>query len=109
MISTALYVEGQVIGASYEFEARVFVSDPGWRRATAGEVHVELREILVLLPDRLLDEKETDANGDCRFNTLAKYPPGEYILEAKHNRSGSSHQVRIFCHDDGSFDIQPVT
>lgn len=107
--NVVLRVEGQAVGLSWDFKLHVLVHDlvaDVWRAATSGEVHCKLIRVRAWLPDVWEDEKETDSNGDARFNTYANYLAGEYKLEAEHNVSGDASGVWIACEDDGSWWIK---
>lgn len=112
-VATAtLYVEGKAVGAEWQFRGMVHVLDPetgDWRRANPGEVLVELIEYhWGILPDRLLDSKNTDANGDAYFDTAAKYPPAGYLLKATHNTSQDTYGVLLETHEDGSWEVANI-
>ncbi|GAI67402.1 hypothetical protein ES706_06139 [subsurface metagenome] len=108
-VSQALYVEGQQVGAAWQFSARVFVEDPAgsgtWRKAVAGEVEV----VLDFLGEwwqltKELETKNTDASGNVSF--AGSWESGAYTMEAKHLQSGDRYKVRIDTRDDGTYDVE---
>lgn len=107
--ASAIYVEGQAIGAYWSFEARCFVYDYGianWRKATAGEVECELWEYhWGILPDVLLGRKDVDGGGNALFNAAMTYPAGHYLLSGQHKVSGSKQTLKIETREDGTWEI----
>ncbi|MBA7552973.1 hypothetical protein ES705_45553 [subsurface metagenome] len=107
-ISQALYVEGVAVGAAWQFEGRVFVEDPpasnNWRKATAGEVEVELKWLgeWWQIP-KVLETKNTDASGNVSFT--GSHDSDNYRMTAKHLQSGDEYALRIECHADGTYDV----
>ncbi|GAI68345.1 unnamed protein product [marine sediment metagenome] len=107
-ISEALYVEGVLVGAIWQFEGRCFVEDPPgsgtWRKATAGEVEVELKWLgeWWQIP-KVLETKNTDALGNVSF--AGSHDSDNYRMTARHIQSGDEYALRIECHDDGTYDV----
>lgn len=108
LVDQALYVEGAQVGAAWQFSGRVFVEDPAgsgnWRKATAGEVEVELKFLgewwqLPTSMETLL----TNASGNVSF--AGSWQTGSYTMEARHLQSGDKYKLRIDCHDDGTYDV----
>jgi len=110
MANVVLRVEGEVVGTQWVFLVSILVHDlqtDTWRAATAGEAHVKLIEVRWgILPDRLLDEKNTDSSGKAPFNAAAYYSAGRYRIEAEHNVSHDTAGVLITCEEDGSWWIE---
>ncbi|MBA7563289.1 hypothetical protein ES708_04944 [subsurface metagenome] len=108
VVDQALYVEGVAVGAAWEFRASCFVEDPpasnNWRRATAGEVEVELKWLgeWWQVP-KVLETKNTDANGRVSF--AGSHDSDNYRMTAKHIQSGDEYAVRVECHADGTYDV----
>ncbi|MBA7477890.1 hypothetical protein ES705_22132 [subsurface metagenome] len=107
-IDQVLYVEGEQVGVSWQFRARVFVEDPAgslnWRRATAGEVQVELKFLGEWWQiGTSIETLMTDASGDVSF--AGSWQGGSYTMEAMHLVSQDKYKVRIDCHDDGTYDV----
>ncbi|MBA7477225.1 hypothetical protein ES707_12627 [subsurface metagenome] len=107
VVDKVLYVEGVQVGAAWQFKGSVFVEDPpgsmNWRKATAGEVEVELKYLgewwqIGTEMETLL----TDASGNVSF--AGSWQSGSYTMEARHIQSGDKYKVRIDCHDDGTYD-----
>ena len=101
-----LRVEGQAVGIYWDFKAHILVHDVAtdtWRAATSGEAHCKLIKVRAFLPDVLLDEKDTDYNGDARFDSFAQYEAGDYKIEAEHNVSHDTAGILIRCEEDGSW------
>ncbi|MBW8017882.1 MAG: hypothetical protein FVQ82_17060 [Planctomycetes bacterium] len=112
VVDQALYVEGAQVGVSWQFSGRVFVEAPAgsgtWRKATAGEVEVELKFLgewwqLPTSMETLL----TNASGNVSF--AGSWQTGSFTMEARHLQSGDKYKVRIDCHDDGTFDVTVET
>jgi len=109
VVDKALYVEGVQIGAAWQFRGRCFVEAPpgsmNWRKATAGEVEVELKFLgeWWQLP-KSMETLMTDASGNVSF--AGSWQSGSYTLEARHLQSGDKYKVRIDCHDDGTYDTE---
>ncbi|MBA7515985.1 hypothetical protein ES705_08030 [subsurface metagenome] len=107
-VTQALYVEGVQVGAAWTFAARCFVEDPpgsnNWRKATAGEVEVELKWLgeWWQIP-KVLETKNTDASGNVDF--AGSHDSDNYRMTAKHIQSGDEYAVRIECHADGTYDV----
>ena len=107
LVDKALYVEGVQVGAAWQFRGRCFVEDPpasgNWRKATSGEVQVELKYLgeWWQVP-KSMETKNTDASGLVDFS--GSWSSGSYTMEATHNQSGDKYKVRIDCHDDGTYD-----
>ncbi|MBA7562321.1 hypothetical protein ES708_03973 [subsurface metagenome] len=106
-VSQALYVEGVAVGAAWTFEARCFVYDIGataWRKATVGEVEVELKWLgeWWQIP-KVLETKNTDAGGNVSF--AGSHDSDNYRMTAKHLQSKDEYAVRIECHADGTYDV----
>ncbi len=107
-VSQALYVEGTQVGVAWQFSARVFVEDPpgsgAWRKATAGEVEVELKWLgsWYQIPE-VLETKNTDASGNVSF--IGSHDSDNYRMTAKHLQSGDEYAVRIECYADGTYDV----
>ena len=107
LVDKALYVEGVQVGAAWQFRGRCFVEDPpesgNWRKATSGEVQVELKYLGEWWQvGTSMETKNTDANGLVDFS--GSWQSGSYTMEATHNQSGDKYKVRIDCHDDGTYD-----
>lgn len=108
-ITQALYVEGTQIGTAWQFNAMVFVEDPAgsgtWRKATAGEVEVELKVMGEWweIP-KVMETKNTDARGNVSF--AGSWKSDNFRMTAKHLQSGDEYAVRIECHDDGTYDVE---
>ena len=108
LVDQALYVEGVQVGAAWQFNGRVFVEDPAgsgtWRKATAGEVEVELKYLGAWyeIPTSM-ETKMTDASGNVSFT--GSWSGGSYTMEARHLASGDKYKVRLDCHDDGTYDV----
>lgn len=107
LIDKALYVEGELVGVSWQFKARCYVEDPpesmNWRRATNGEVEVVLEfmgEWWQLTSE--VERKNCNASGEVEF--AGSWASGSYTMEAKHNVSGDRYKIRLDCHDDGTHD-----
>ncbi|GAI67239.1 unnamed protein product [marine sediment metagenome] len=106
-ISEALYVEGVQVGAIWQFQGRCFVEDPAgsgtWRKATTGEVEVELKWLgeWYQIP-KVLETKNTDALGNVSF--AGSHDSDNYRMTARHNQSGDEYALRLECHDDGTYD-----
>ena len=107
LIDATLYVEAEQVGVSWQFRCKVFVEDPpgsmSWRRATAGEVQVELKFLgewweLPYSMETLM----TDAAGNCVF--AGSWQSGSFTMEAIHQVSQDKHKIRLDCHDDGTYD-----
>ena len=107
VVDQALYVEGVQVGVSWQFSGRVFVEDPvgsgTWRKATAGEVEVELSYLGEGWP-KLLEAKMTDASGEVSF--AESWESGVYTMEAKHMLSFDRYKLQIVCNDDGTYDVE---
>jgi len=107
-VKQALYVVGEQVGADWQFEGRVFVEDPAgsaaWRKATAGEVEVNLDFLGAWwqLPKEL-ERKNTDAEGNVVF--AGHWENGTYTMEAIHNVSKDMYRVKLDCHEDGTYDV----
>ena len=107
-ISEALYVEGVLVGAIWQFEGRCFVEDPPgsweWRKAMIGEVDVELKWLgeWWQIP-KVLEAKLTDALGNVSF--AGSHDSDNYRMTAKHIQSKDEYAVRIECHADGTYDV----
>lgn len=107
LIDKALYVEGVMVGVSWQFRARCYVEDPpesmDWRKATNGEVLVTLKFLgeWWQLPTTV-EEKNCNASGEVDF--AGSWSSGSYTMEAKHNVSGDRYKIRLDCHDDGTYD-----
>ncbi|MBA7515800.1 hypothetical protein ES705_07843 [subsurface metagenome] len=107
-ISEALYVEGVLVGAIWQFEGRCFVEDPPgsweWRKAMIGEVDVELKWLgeWWQIP-KVLEAKLTDALGNVSF--AGSHDSDNYRMTARHIQSGDEYALRIECHDDGTYDV----
>jgi len=111
VVDQSLYVEGVQVGAAWEFRGRCFVYDAaagGWRKATSGEVQVELKYLgeWWQVPTTV-ETKNTDSNGDVSF--AGSWSSGSYTMEATHNQSGDKYKLRIDCRDDGSYDVTVET
>jgi len=108
LVDQALYVEGALVGAAWQFSARVFVEDPAgsgtWRKATAGEVEVELKFLGEWweIP-HTMETLMTDASGNVSF--AGSWQTGNFTMEARHLQSGDKYKVRIDCHEDGTYDV----
>lgn len=107
LVDQAIYVEGQQVGATWQFRAKVFVEDPAgsgsWRRATAGEVEVYLGFLGEWWQiTKELERKNTDASGNVSF--AGSWETGSYVMEATHQVSQDKYKVRIDCHEDGTYD-----
>ncbi|MBA7518574.1 hypothetical protein ES705_10645 [subsurface metagenome] len=109
LIDATLYVEAAQVGVSWQFRCKVFVEDPpgsmDWRRATAGEVQVELKYLgewweLPYSMETLM----TDAGGNCVF--AGSWQSGSFTMEAIHQVSQDKYKVRLDCHDDGTYDSE---
>ena len=107
LIDKALYVEGELVGISWQFRARCYVEDPAgsmnWRRGSSGEVEVHLDylgEWWQVTTE--IERKNCDANGVVEF--AGSWATGSYAMEAKHNVSGDRYKIRLDCHDDGTWD-----
>ena len=107
-VTQALYVEGVQVGVSWQFNARCFVEDPpgsnNWRKATAGEVEVELKVLgeWWQVP-KVMETKNTDGSGNVSF--AGSWKSDNFRMTAKHLQSGDEYAVRIECHDDGTYDV----
>ncbi|MBA7590305.1 hypothetical protein ES708_32420 [subsurface metagenome] len=107
ILTQTLYVEGVQVGVTWQFRAHCFVEDPpesgNWRKATAGEVEVELKWLgeWWQIP-KVLETKNTDASGNVSF--AGSHDSDNYRLTAKHLQSGDEYAVRIECHADGTYD-----
>lgn len=107
-VTQALYVEGVQVGAAWTFAGRCFVEDPpgsnNWRKATAGEVEVELKVLgeWWQVP-KVMETKNTDASGNVSF--AGSWKSDNYRMTAKHIQSGDEYAVRIECHADGTYDV----
>ncbi|MBA7507443.1 hypothetical protein ES706_06162 [subsurface metagenome] len=109
LVDKVLYVEGVQVGISWQFRCKVFVEDPpgsvNWRRATAGEVSVELKFLGEWWQiGTTMETLMTDANGECVF--AGSWEGGSYTMEATHQVSQDKYKVRIDCHDDGTYDTE---
>ncbi|MBA7513514.1 hypothetical protein ES705_05546 [subsurface metagenome] len=108
VVDQALYVEGVQVGVSWQFSGRVFVEDPvgsgTWRKATAGEVEVELKFLGEWWEfPYSMETLMTNASGNVSF--AGSWQGGSYTMEARHLQSGDKYKVRIDCHDDGTYDV----
>jgi len=104
--NVVLRVEGQAVGIYWDFKLGVLVHDLDtdiWRKATSGEAHCKLIREKAFWPDELLDEKDTNVNGDALFDSFAQYEAGDYKLEAEHNVSHDTAGALIRCEVDGSW------
>lgn len=97
---------------TWGFKARVYVYEPATgsqRLAYVGEVQVQLIEYhWGLLPDVLLDQRDTDTSGEALFNSGAYYPPAQYLVKAIHNASGDTYGVLLQTFEDGTWEEQRV-
>ena len=104
VVDKALYVEGVQVGAAWQFKARVFVEAPpgsmDWRKATAGEVEVELKFLgewwqLGTTMETLM----TDASGNVSF--AGSWQSGSYTMEARPlvplNQAALPQQAPLSC------------
>ena len=108
-VDQTLYVEGVQVGVAWQFRGRVFVEDPAgsgnWRKATAGEVEVELSYLGEWWQyPTSMETLMTDASGNVSFT--GSWSSGSYTMEARHLTSGDRYKVRIDCHDDGTYDTE---
>ncbi len=108
LIDQALYVEGVLVGAYWQFRGRCFVEDPpasmNWRNATVGEVEIELKFLgEYWQTPYTMETKNCDSNGQVDF--AGSWQSGSYTMQATHNQSGDKYKVRIECHDDGTYDV----
>ncbi|MBA7475725.1 hypothetical protein ES707_11098 [subsurface metagenome] len=109
LIDKVLYVEAAQVGVSWQFKAKVFVEDPAgsmnWRKATAGEVSVELKFLGEWWQiGTTMETLMTDASGDVSF--AGSWQSGSYTMEATHQVSQDKYKVRLDCHDDGTYDTE---